>query len=391
MIFTKTDLNELIAWRRELHRAPELSGEEVKTAQKVCDMAQRWGADRILTGLGGHGAAVIFEGAQLGPKVMIRAELDALPIAEISPAGHRSQMPGIAHLCGHDGHSAILAALTRALSRKRPNRGQVILLFQPAEETGAGAQAVLDDPQCVDIKPDMIFALHNMPGLPFGSASLIEGPVACASRGMRIALTGKTAHASMPETGQSPMVAVATIMQEIAALGQGRDTGKTRPEAGFSMATITHARMGAAAFGIAPGAAEIFATLRSLSDADMGELVMQAEAICRKAAEADRLGLQIKYEDVFAASVNHPLATVALRAALLACEIPACNLNDPHGQPMRASEDFGRFNALAPSALFLLGAGETHASLHNPNYDFPDDLIAIGASIFIELIRQLTD
>ncbi|MGH1329243.1 MAG: amidohydrolase [Paracoccaceae bacterium] len=391
MFLNTTDVQELTAWRRDLHRFPELSGQEEKTAQKVAEMGRALGADRVLCGLGGHGVAMVFEGALPGPKVMIRAELDALPITEISNAPHRSEIQGTAHLCGHDGHSTILAALARGLSRKRPNRGQVILLFQPAEETGAGAKAVINDPQIAEITPDFAFALHNMPGLPLGEASLIEGGAACASRGMRIVLSGKTAHASMPETGRSPMRAMASIMQGIAALGQGAPLGAARPKPGFCMATITHAAMGAPAFGIAPGSAEILATLRSLSDADMADLIARAQAICQDAAKSDGLTVQITYEEVFAASENHPAATKALQTALTACNIPACNPEDPHAQPMRASEDFGRFNRLAPSAMLLLGAGIDHPALHNPDYDFPDELIPIGANIFMALIRQLTD
>src|SRR4029079_6649418 len=136
MFLTCQDLVELTQWRRKLHRTPELSGEEVETAREVCSFLQTTGAHRIITGLGGTGVAAIYEGVETGPTVMFRAELDALPIEEISDLSHRSAMEGKAHLCGHDGHMAILAGLARCLGRQGPRRGRVVLLFQPAEEDG---------------------------------------------------------------------------------------------------------------------------------------------------------------------------------------------------------------------------------------------------------------
>ena len=182
-MLTNRDIAELISFRRDLHRAPELSGAEVATAAAV----QRFlagGPDHVIAGLGGTGLAAVYDGAAPGPTVLLRAELDALPITEQSTAAHRSAVPGTAHLCGHDGHMAILCGMGRLLQRARPPRGRVVLLFQPAEETGAGAAAVLDDPRFADLAPDAALALHNLPGLPLGHAALISGPACCASRGL---------------------------------------------------------------------------------------------------------------------------------------------------------------------------------------------------------------
>jgi amidohydrolase len=201
MFLTDRDLVELAAWRRALHREPELSGQEEATARRVEAVLAATRADRIIKGLGGHGVAAVYEGAAPGPTVMFRAELDALPIEEITGLPYRSAMPGKAHLCGHDGHMATLAALARRLGRERPGCGRAVLLFQPAEENGAGAAAVLADPRFHAIAPVHAFALHNLPGLPFGHVALDQGPVNCASRGVGVVLAGKTAHASMPEHG----------------------------------------------------------------------------------------------------------------------------------------------------------------------------------------------
>ncbi len=379
MFLTNQDMVELVEFRRRLHRMPELSGEEEQTAREVRAFLAATGPDRIVTGLGGHGVAAVYEGREPGPTVMIRAELDGLPIEEISDSPHRSTVPGKGHLCGHDGHTAILAALARGLGRQRPQRGRAVLLFQPAEEDGSGAAAVLADPRFREIAPDLAFALHNLPGLPLGKAALIEGPVNCASRGMLITLTGKTAHASMPEFGISPVPAVAGLMPALTALGSGRVLDE-----GFAMVTVTHAKIGEPAFGVAPGHAEIWATLRTLTDAGMDDLRVRAERLVQEAARESGLGVEIAYHDVFHHCENAPESTARLRQALEAEGMP-CDRGD---LPMRASEDFGRFGATASAAMFFLGAGENHPSLHNPDYDFPDDLIGIGARVFMRALRD---
>ncbi|MEZ0171286.1 amidohydrolase [Microvirga sp. TS319] len=380
MFLTNQDVVTLTEWRRELHRNPEISGEEAETARAVRAFLASAGADRIVTGLGGHGIAGIFEGGEPGPTVMVRAELDALPIEEISEAPHRSRVLGKAHLCGHDGHMAILAALALGLSRRRPQRGRAVLLFQPAEETGAGAAAVVADPKFREIAPDVVFALHNLPGMRFGKAALIEGPVSCASRGMRIVLTGKTAHASMPETGLSPVDAVARLMPALTALGSGGPMDES-----FAMVTVTHARIGEPAFGIAPAHGEVWATLRTLTDAGMDALVAKAERLAEDAARAGGLSVAVSYSDIFRHCENAPEAVAHLRRALDAEGVP----HDRGNLPMRPSEDFGHLGANAPAAMFFLGSGENHAALHNPDYDFPDDLIPIGARVFMRALRDL--
>lgn len=380
MFLTNRDVVDLTEWRRELHRTPEVSGDEAETARKVREFLSTAGADQIVSGVGGHGVAGVFNGREPGPTVMFRAELDALPIEEISGAPHRSVIPGKAHLCGHDGHMAILAALARGLSRERPQRGRAILLFQPAEENGAGAAAVVADPRFQEIAPDFVFALHNLPGMKLGKVALIEGPVSCASRGMRITLTGKTAHASMPETGLSPAPAMAHLMPALTGLGSGGPMDES-----FAMVTITHARLGEPAFGIAPAHGEIWATLRTLTDAGMDDLVAQAESLTRHTARQHELQLEIAYDDIFRHSENAPEAVACLRRALDTEGVAY----DGGDLPMRPSEDFGNLGATAPAAMFFLGAGEHHPSLHNPDYDFPDELIAIGAKVFMRTLRDL--
>ena len=380
MFLTPDDIAELTAFRRQLHRAPELSGEEHETAREVLRCLDGARPDRILTGLGGHGVAAIYNGASPGPTAMFRAELDGLPIEELSTRGYRSANPGKGHLCGHDGHMATLAGLARGLARERPKRGRAVLLFQPAEENGAGAAAVIADSRFAEIAPDFAFAYHNMPGLALGRAALAAGPVNCASRGLRVVYVGRTAHASTPQFGVSPMRAVARLMPALAGLGKVDVL-----DSSFAMATVTHAELGERAFGVAPGRAEVWATLRTLTDAGMGQLCAQAEALAQDAASASALQVEIHYSDVFEHCENAPEAVAFLARALDAEGIAF----DGQGLPMRASEDFGRFGKATPAAMFLLGAGESCPTLHNPDYDFPDELIGLGAGVFMRVLRDL--
>lgn len=379
-MLTNADVVELTAFRHRLHRHPEVSGQEEWTAAQVVQALRPLDPNRIVTGLGSHGVAAVWDGAAAGPTVMFRAELDALPIEEMSQAAHRSAIPGKGHLCGHDGHATILTGLARLIARRPPARGRVVLLFQPAEEDGSGAAAVLADPRFADIRPDWAFALHNMPGVPLGHAVIAPGPANCASEGLRVVFRGRTAHASMPETGLSPALALADLMPAALAAGPGGAVGP-----GFRLVSLCHARMGEPAFGITPGEGELWLTLRTLLDDDMAALRDQVMGLALDLARRHGLTVAFTHHDRFAACTNHAEATRAIMHSL-----DALGIN--HGQsglPMRASEDFGQFGTVARSAMFLLGAGETRPALHNPDYDFPDDLIPQGVAVFDQIRRDL--
>lgn len=379
-MLTDTDVAELKRLRRHLHQHPEVSGQEEWTAAQVIAALSELNPTRVISKLGGHGVAAVWEGHEPGPTIMFRSELDALPIMEISDAEHCSRIPGKGHLCGHDGHTTILLGLARLIARQKPARGRIVLMFQPAEEDGSGAAAVLADPRFSEISPDFGFALHNMPGLPLGSASIAAGPANCASEGLRVAFRGKTSHASMPEKGISPALALAQLMPAALAAGQGRDIGP-----GFRLVSICHARMGEPAFGITPGEGELWLTLRTLVDEDMLALRQEVMRKAQELAEQHRLSVDFTHHDRFAACTNHPDATQEIIAALDELGIS----RHAAGLPMRASEDFGQFGHHARTAMFLLGSGETCASLHNPDYDFPDTLIPTGVAIFDRIRTRL--
>lgn len=381
MRLSSCDFAQLYLWRQHLHAMPEVSGEEHETAAEVVRfLTQQASPDEIITGLGGTGVAAVFKGADAGPTIMFRAELDALPIAELSDdLPYRSQIAGKGHMCGHDGHMATLAALAVSFSKKRPASGRVILLFQPAEETGAGAAAVLADEKFKTLTADYTFSLHNMPGIPFGKSSIRAGAANCASCGLKISFTGKTAHASMPETGLSPAPAVAALIPALTDLRQGDIRGGD-----LVLATVTHVSVGEPAFGIAPGSAELWVTLRTVNDDAMADVRETAEALAKHAAHQNGLAVSFSYHDEFRHCMNDADAVEIIRAAMDAEDLP-----HEEGETFRASEDFGRFADVSKSAMFFLGAGENHPALHNPTYDFPDALIPIGARIFKRIADDL--
>ncbi|MAY62691.1 MAG: peptidase M20 [Rhizobiales bacterium] len=371
---------DLVTLRRELHRKPELSGQEAKTALRIVAELERHSPDAILTGLGGHGVAAVYDSGAEGPTVLFRCELDGLPITEISTFGWRSEIDGKGHLCGHDGHMTILCGLAGELAAKRPAKGRVVLLFQPAEETGAGAAGVIADAQFAGIKPDYAFALHNLPGLPLGAVGVRTGPFTFASEGLAIRLSGRTSHAAQPEAGVSPAAVMGRLMEALPKLPETLDDN-----VGHSLVTLSHARLGEAAFGISPGEADIWVTIRAIDDALQAELMDEAETLARNLAEAGGLGVGFEKFENFAAGHNDPEAVEFIEAAATALGAPRVEIGDP----FRWSEDFGRFGGVGKTALFVLGSGEDHPRLHNPDFDFPDELIAPGMALFGHIARKL--
>jgi len=379
------DHAQLTQLRKTIHQYPELSHQEQQTALRIISVFKSFAPDEVHTQLGGHGVAFVFNGRQEGPSTLIRCELDALPIQEQNTFAHRSTVDGVSHQCGHDGHMAIISSLGATLANRRPQRGRVILCFQPAEETGAGAIDMVNDAKFAALKPDYAFALHNYPGLKLGCVAVRAGTFNCASRGIIIKLSGKTSHAAHPEDGISPASAMCQIIEKLNHLPQQlADQGVAEK----IWVTVIHAKLGEVAFGTAPGDAVVMATLRSESNQAMDTLVEVTQAFARNCAQKSGLGIEFRFDDVFQASVN---SQEGCDRVVKAC----CNTSTEYtlmDEPMRWSEDFGQFTAIAnQGAMFALGAGLDTPQLHNPDYDFADELIPIGHALFLDLIQQIND
>jgi amidohydrolase len=379
-MLTNHDLVQLTKFRRELHQYPELSGKEIKTAQKILYALKDMKPSKIIDKMGGHGLAAIFDSQEKGPTLLFRAELDALPIQEKNNLSWISKLPGVSHTCGHDGHMTMLLALGRVISRNPIKCGKIVLMFQPSEENGQGARAVVSDPRYEQIKPDLAFAIHIEPGRPFGYVSTRPGLMNCASLGLKITLHGKTAHAADPEDGISPSLAVAEFIQKISEFNHGDELNNN-----FRLTTVTHVQIGEQTFGISPGDASIFVTLRTSNDDSLSQLDKDVRGLVSNISKQSELNFDFEIFDHFAASINdkeaHDIAVNAMKSL---------NINyGSFGVPMRASEDFGIFGKQSKAAMLCLGPGENYAALHNPDYDFNDDLIPIGTSIFERITRDL--
>ncbi|MEE4176328.1 MAG: amidohydrolase [Bacteroides sp.] len=372
-------IGQLLDFRKSLHRHPELSGKEAQTASRIRKFLLETKPNQLLEKVGGHGLVAIYDSGLEGPELMLRCDIDALPIQEVNDFEHRSENEGIAHKCGHDGHTAILSGVASLLGQQRPKTGRVALLFQPDEETGRGAEKVLHDEAFEVLKPDMVFALHNLPEFEENAIVVKEGPFASASRGMIITLKGKSSHAAHPEQGNSPLNMLRSLLIALPALPNLKDTFDD-----FSLVTIIHARLGERAFGTNPGEAVVMATLRSYLDPDMDKLTFMAENLVKHLASKHKIETSIEYTEVFPATVNHP---DALETVIRAAEMNQSQILSIR-EPFRWSEDFGHFTAAYPGALFGIGAGKNHPGLHNNNYDFNDHLIETGVNVFMHIISQ---
>ncbi len=373
----KAMLMELSQLRRELHQNPEIAGEEKDTAKRIIDFFKGHNSHQVITNIGGHGLAIIYKGKEPGPTTLIRCELDGLPIEEDHDLKYKSKIHGKSHTCGHDGHMAIVSGLGPHLSKHPIKRGKVVLLYQPAEETGEGANLIINDPKFKKIKPDFAFALHNLPGYPLNEIIMKKDAFAAASKGMIIKLKGRTSHAAHPEAGNSPAEAMSKIIVALQAFPKSMDS--------FALVTVVHAVLGEIAFGTTPGKVTIRATLRSYDDKTMESLTQFSEKIAKIIAKEYKLGISIKYTECFDSIVNDEKAWEYANKAAKTLGLKIKHIR----HPFRWSEDFGHFSSHTKTLLFGIGAGKKQPQLHEPNYDFPDEIIPTGVQMFTQIIAQL--
>ena len=357
-------MKNIIELRHLLHENAELSGKEVKTNAILNEFLEKLNADVHIRNIGGNGIAVIFKGKDKGRRILVRGDIDALNI----PEGDRH----CSHRCGHDGHASIIAGLAEKLSKNRPEKGEIVLLFQPAEETGQGAKAVIADPQFEQIKPDVAFALHNIPGYPKNKILLRKGCFAAGSLGLKLIFDGVTAHASQPETGHSPQHVLSALIDIF-----GKKAAMLQEEKPLTMMTMTHAVLGEETFGVAPAHAEIWLTLRSFDNEKLQHLTADVVQLCAMVAEKQDFEFGSSIHEAFSATMNNDEAVQIIENAAKSLNIDCQYLEEP----FRWSEDFGRFADVCPIGMFGLGCGEEHLPLHNPEYVFEDDIIETGIDI----------
>ena len=377
-------METLIELRHILHAHPELSGNEKLTNRILNEWVKQTRPDVLIEKIGGYGLAAVYRGngkrkTENGKRIMIRGDIDALHIPEPNDNPYRSQNQGVSHKCGHDGHATILCGLAQWLGEQRPNNGEVVLLFQPAEETGQGAKAILEDPLFEQIKPDVAYGLHNLPGYEKGQIVVREGCFAAASFGLKLTFDGRTAHASQPETGHSPSELLALLIHNLEK--KREQLQAVKPLTTF---VITHASLGEETFGVAPGHAEIWLTLRSYDDHNLQLMAAQIIEMCRSKARDYLFDFNFSEHEAFAATNSDPNCVRVIEQAAKSLDLNTSHLSEP----FRWSEDFGRFGSVCPIGFFGLGSGVEQPALHNPEFDFPDDILEIGMTMFWEIIRE---
>ncbi len=381
-------------FRHHLHSIAELSGKEENSANFIYKFLKSLAPDHLYKNVGGHGVIAVFEASRKGPVIAFRSELDALPVAEENNLFYASVNNGVSHKCGHDGHSTILAAFGEYVANSRPLIGKAILLFQPAEETGEGAIAILNDTIYSSLNPDYIFALHNLPGFPKNSIITRSGYFACASHGIIINLQGVESHASEPEKGESPAEMMAELISELPILANPDPLAND-----YSLCTVTHANLGSYSFGISPGKAQVLITLRAYTNQNLDELSNRVISLIDKKCNGKNIRVTTEIVEQFPATINDK---EAVRIIEKAAGITGRELIEVT-EPFKWSEDFGHYSkdftydeseglnesGGVKSALFGLGSGIDTPNLHNPHYDFPNDIIETGVEIYKSIYNSL--
>lgn len=369
---------EIIELRQTLHQNPEVSNQEFETSEQIATFINALAPSEVIR-LSKTGLAFVFKGEKPGKTIMFRSELDALPIAEKSSLIYASVNQNVAHVCGHDGHMAILAGLAQKIAKDPPKYGKVVLLFQPAEEVEQGARDVIEDPNFKDIEPDYIYALHNIPGIEKHKIALKNGSFSAASKGMTIKLFGKTSHAAEPENGISPANAISQIIQKLNEIIGNKNLFKD-----LTLLTFIHIKLGEISFGTSPGYAEIRITLRSFENEDMELLTHACENTIREISEKEHLKYEISYNESFPASVNNDECV-----SIVEQSAKQNNLEIKYNEkPYKWSEDFGYYSQKHKACLFGLGSGISQPQLHNPDFDFPDEIIETGINMFYQIYKS---
>ncbi len=373
-------MNEnLIEIRKYLHANPELSEQEYETANFIYKHLQKTKANEVLK-ITDTAVVAVFEGKEKGKTTMLRADIDALPIQEINDFEHRSKTDNVSHKCGHDGHATVMLGVAQKLSENPISSGKVILLFQPAEENGKGASAALSSAYFENLAIDFVFAFHNLPGFPTNEIVIKEGPFTSNVSSMIIKLKGKTAHAAEPEMGYNPSVAIAKIVLEANKLVKNQPS-----EPDFFLITTVYSQLGELAYGISAGDGEVHFTIRAWDKDLFTKKVKLLEESIQQICDEEKLSLNISWTEEFDANLNDTKSVEIIETAANNSNLSITVLDNP----FKWGEDFGLFTQKFKGAMFGIGAGEDTPALHNPDYDFPDEIIPTGVEMFYQITTEL--
>ncbi|WP_461101567.1 amidohydrolase [Spirosoma koreense] len=377
-MFSDQPTDPFIRFRRDLHTYPDVSGQEIQTQQRIKTFVSQFTPDAIWE-VGRTGLLLQYGQNTTGPVTLIRADIDALPIQEVNIFAHRSAIDGVSHKCGHDGHAAILARLASLLAEKPVANGRVYLVFQPAEETGQGAEAIMHDPLFQNIRPDRAFALHNIPGYPQGVILCKPGPFTASVLTMIIRFTGYVSHSAEPEKGLNPAYLMAEFMLNARLLQQ-----PDPQQEDFALITPVYTTMGEKSYGVSAGYGEVHLTLRTRNARRMDQLKQQILDLLTVLSADSGIQIGTAYTESFVANENDPEAFAQIRESAQTLGYPFVEKQEP----FKWGEDFGLFTQHFPGAMFGIGNGEDSPALHNDDYDFNDHLIEPAARMFLTLIEM---
>ncbi|HEU4776982.1 MAG TPA: M20 aminoacylase family protein [Telluria sp.] len=381
--------SELQQIRRDLHAHPELCYEEQRTSDIVAAKLTEWGIP-ILRGLGRTGVVGIIKNGTSPRAVGLRADMDALPMQEINTFPHASRHPGKMHACGHDGHVAMLLGAAHHLARHRDFDGTVYLIFQPAEEGGAGARSMIEDGLFEQCPMDAIYGMHNWPGTATGTLSVTAGPMMASSNEFHVTIKGKGAHAAQPHNGIDPVMVAVQI-------AQSWQTIITREKSPLDTAVLSITQIHAgSATNVIPDEAKMVGTVRTFTTPVLDLLETRMGEIARHTAAAFGAEVDFDFKRNYPPLVNHARET-AFALEVMKDVAGADNVN-PNVEPTMGAEDFAFFLQAKPGCYVFIGNGEgTHRDgghglgpcvLHNASYDFNDDLLPIGASFWVRMAEM---
>lgn len=373
----KTVINNLIAFRKELHQHPEVSQQEYQTQEKIVQFLRHIGVQGRK--IGKTGVIAVVDSNEPGKTVMLRSDHDALPIQEINEFDYKSKCPGVSHKCGHDGHTAIMCGVADYFVKNPPQKGKVVLVFQPSEENGEGAKAIFNDPE-FDVQPDIAIAMHNLPGYELNKVVYRHGSFTAAVKSIIIKLDGKTSHAAEPEKGINPAMAISALIKFFQEVNQPK-----LDHDDFALTTPVHIKMGNLSYGVSAGHAEVHYTLRTWDNATMGKLVDRIIDQVDKIGRLHNIAHTVSWTEEFDANQNDPEAVRIIKSAIDVNQLKS----EERPTPFKWGEDFGLFTKRFKGAMFGIGAGTACPALHNPDYDFPDEIIPTGMKMFTTITEKV--
>lgn len=363
--------SEMTEWRRHLHAHPEFGFEEKRTAAFVASKLREFGLDEVVEGVGGTGVVATLRRGSGNRSIALRADMDALRIPEQGNQAYKSRNAGVMHACGHDGHTAMLLGAAKLLVEEGGFDGTVRFVFQPAEEWGRGALAMIDDGIMQRFPFDEIYGIHNMPGFPIGHFQTRPGAIMSAEDNFEIVLRGVGGHAARPHSGNEVLVAACALVTNLQTI-----VSRRLNPADISVVSVTELITDGTRNAL-PGLARILGDARSFRSEVSAEIERQMRIIAEGIAIAYNLSAEVIYTREFVPLLNDP--ALAEQAFAAAGDVFEAGSIEVRKEPMTASEDFAHFLDHVPGCFVFLGNGRDSAPLHNPNYDFNDDGLIHGA------------